>query len=601
MHATQSPSFLSKIWKPALATTIVGALLLLIAAGATVWGDLGNSGPTLVYYKIATADLPIVVTERGNLESQQQTTIRCQVENISYSRNSGSNGTTILFIVPNGSQVEEGDLLIELDSAAIRDALDAETLEWQSDQSQLLQAQARFKNQQTQNATRMAQAKLAQKLTELNLEMYADEETGTFKLEYEAIERQIDDTRNTMLEAQASLKLQETEKAGIAELFKLGYKGKSDLDQSRLSFQKAEAALAASVNRLTNHEATRRQLEDYQRKMEILRLEGEVNTAFRDLEQVKVLNESELAQVEAQVFEAREREKRERTRVEQFKRQLTYCNILAPHAGMAVYAQPNRRYGNDSQIAEGAQVRQRQELLTLPDLTRMQIRTQIHEAVLDQVRPGLPVTVRVDAVPNRTYDGIVSEVAVVPANNYNSSVKTYDCTIQILEDVEQLRPGMTAVCEIHVERLRDILAAPVQAVVQIDKQTWCYVDVDGSIERRDIVLGRSNDKFVHLRSGINEGDRIVLNPMAILSEQESEQTVIGPEQGAGEAPTIDADAISRFENQENEKASNAAGRRRQKQMRGKSGQKGGRRQWKNRQRGKNGSVPEKKKSAAAAI
>ena len=86
--------------------------------------------------------------------------------------------------------------------------------------------------------------------------------------------------------------------------------------------------------------------------------------------------------------------------------------------------------------------------------------------------------------------------------------------------VEQLKPGMSAVVEIRVDRLRTSLDIPVQAVVQIENDTWCYVDLEGQTERRMIELGRTNDKFVEIRSGLSAGERIVLNPMAILDESD---------------------------------------------------------------------------------
>ena len=175
-------------------------------------------------------------------------------------------------------------MLVEFDDSAIRDRLESESLEYQSDKSVLLQAEARKVNQITQNETSVAEAELALELAQLDRKMYVDELSGSFKLSVEEIERQIDDTRNTILEAQAALKLQETEKGGIEELFRLGYKGKSDLDQSRFAFMKAEAALAAAVNRLSNHEATRRQLQTYEYKKELLRLDGAVATVRTQLE-----------------------------------------------------------------------------------------------------------------------------------------------------------------------------------------------------------------------------------------------------------------------------------------------------------------------------
>jgi len=524
-----------------LTSVVISGIVFIALLAGFVFLQGAGSGPALVYYTAVKNDLPIVVTERGYLESQEQTIINCQVE--SYDRNSGSSGVTILRIVPNGSVVKKGDLLVELDSAPIRDRLESEELEFQSDKSGLLQAEARWENQKTQNETSIAQAKLDLELAKLDREMYLDEQSGTFKLAVEEIERQIDESRNAILEAQAALKLQETEMAGIEELFRLGYKGKSDLEQSRLSFMKSEAALAAAVNRLNNHEASRQQLETYEKKKELLRLDGAVETAQRNLKQVEVTNSSELAQVEAQLFEARERVKRQESRIKSLKNRLENCMIYAPNDGMVVYARPEGgRFGN-SPIAEGVSVRNRQELLKLPDLSKMQVRNQIHEAVLDQVDPGLPVTVRVDAFPNRSYRGEVSEVAVVPSENSNTNAKTYDCVVVIPELVEQLKPGMTAVCEINVDRLEDIISVPVQAVVQDEDRTWIYVAAGNGVERRDVELGRNNDKFVQIRSGLAIGERVVLNPMDLLDGSATDgSTADDPEDPSDEGRELPAGA-----------------------------------------------------------
>lgn len=547
-HTSVQDNHIAPLWKRlvsrriAVVTVLVLTTVALGVAAASSLFDWSSAGAPLVYYKAVEGDLPIVVTERGFLESQEQTTIICEVE--SYDRNSGTSGLTILSIVPNGSVVQKGDLLVELDSAAIRDRLESEELEYQSDSSALAQAEARQKNQITQNETSTSEAELALELAKLDREMYIDAKSGTFKLSLEEIERQIDDTRNTILEAQGALKLQETEKAGIEELFRLGYKGKSDLDQSRFAFMKAEAALAAAVNRLSNHEASKRQLETYEYKKELLRLDGAVATAERNLKQVEVTNASELAQVNAQLFEAQERVSRQKARITSLQRQLELCRIYAPHAGMVVYAkEENGRYGN-TRIAEGASVRQRQELLKLPDLSQMQVRTQIHEAVLDQIRKGLPVTVRVDAFPNRTFAGRVAEVAVVPSDNSNTNAKTYDCVVVIPELVSQLKPGMTAVTEIHVDRLKDVITVPVQAVVQEENNTWLYVKKASGVQRVDVELGRNNDQFVHVKSGLSAGSNVVLNPMAIHTSDRDPSDISPDKYATGPAPDIAQSAES---------------------------------------------------------
>jgi HlyD family secretion protein len=481
------------------------------------WPDFGPPKQELVYYTVTKADLPIVVTERGYLESQEQTSIKCKVE--TYDRRSGTTGVTVLSIVPNGSLVKKGDVLVELDSAAIRDRLETESLELQSDRSSLEQADARKKNQLTQNETSLAEAELALELAKLNRDMYRDEESGTFKLALAEIERQIDESRNSILEAQAQLKLQESSKEAIEELFRLGYKGKNDLEQSRINFMKAEAALAAAMNQLATHDASMKQLKTYTRQMELKTLQGEVDTATRNLAQVEVTNASELAQVNSQLYEAQERVRRQESRLEEYKRQIEYCTITAPHDGMVVYAQDEN---GRTTIAVGQSVHNRQELITLPDLTRMQVKTQIHEAVLDQVKKGLPVNVKVDAFPNRMYKGVVEHVAVVPSRS-SKNVKTYECTVQIPQLVKSLKPGMTAVTEINVDRLKNVVSLPVQAVVQVEGDTWCYVDNGDGVQKRFVELGRNNDKFVQIINGVNESERAILNPLAI-SQFENQET-----------------------------------------------------------------------------
>lgn len=488
---------------------VVIALAALVWFTKPYWADFGSTNQELVYYEVTRSDLPIVVTERGFLESQEQTEIRCEVE--TYDRRSGSSGITILSIVPNGSVVEKDDILIELDSVSIRDLIETESLELQSDESNLKQAEARLKNQKTQNETATADAQLALELAKLNREMYIDPESGTYRLAVADVQRQMDETRSKILEAQASLALQETTKDGVEQLYRLGYKGKSDLERSRIELMNSEANMASAMNQLATHEATLKQMKVYTRQMELKKLDGEVATAKRNLDQVKVTNESELAQVEAQYFEAQERVNRQRSRIKTYQKRLENCTIRAPHDGMVVYAQDE---SGQSTIGVGQMVRNRQRLLTLPDLNRMQVKTQIHEAVLDQVKKGLPVSIKVDAFPNESYEGFVDHVAVVPSDTAKN-VKTYECIIKIPGVVKSLKPGMTAVAEINVDKLENVLGVPVQAVLQIEGDTWCYVDNGDGVEKRFVQLGRNNEKFVQILKGIDESDRVILNPLAI--------------------------------------------------------------------------------------
>src|SRR5690606_36197552 len=137
------------------------------------------------------------------------------------------------------------------------------------------------------------------------------------------------------------------------------------------------------------------------------------------------------------------------------------------------------------------------QILSIPNLTHMQVNTAVHESVLDQVRPGLPATSRVDAFGDRTYQGTVKTVAVLPDQGgwLASDTKVYKTIVMIDQEVTQLKPGMTAVVEIDIEQLTNVLSVPIQAVVQRADKNWCYVRVNGQPEKREITLGKTNDKF----------------------------------------------------------------------------------------------------------
>ncbi len=216
--------------------------------------------------------------------------------------------------------------------------------------------------------------------------------------------------------------------------------------------------------------------------------------------------------------------------LERYREQLENCKIYAPQDGMVAYHVNASRWGGSTSIAEGVAVRERQPLLTLPDLKRMQVKTSVHESVVDQVRAGMRATVRMDAFPELVYEATVESVAVLPDPGgwMSSGTKAYETIVTIDEDINRLKPGMTAVVEIHIDHLTDVLCAPVQALVQRAGSTWCYISKNGEIEQRFVEQGRTNDKFIEIRSGLSQGDVIVLNPSAILSQTpDAEQQALG--------------------------------------------------------------------------
>jgi hypothetical protein len=216
---------------------------------------------------------------------------------------------------------------------------------------------------------------------------------------------------------------------------------------------------------------------------------------------------------------------------------------------MVVYANDQRsRFGGSQQpqVEEGASVRERQTILRLPDLSQMQVRVNVHESKIDMLGQAmkraeadgeqLPARVR---ILDRTLIGSLTSIAnqPEPSSWWSGNVKEYATIISIEGTPQGLRPGMTAECEILVKDLDNVLKIPVAAVVEMNGGYFCWVRQDRRVQRRPLLLGSTNDRFVEVKDGVREGELVVLNPRAMIAEARDVQDQ--------PAEQTDADAFSK--------------------------------------------------------
>ena len=200
--------------------------------------------------------------------------------------------------------------------------------------------------------------------------------------------------------------------------------------------------------------------------------------------------------------------------------QIEAATIEAELPGLVVYGgsdQGSSRYRGSSQeaIQEGATVRERQPILTIPDMREMAVRVDIHESAVQRVAVGQPAVVSIDAFPDVRLAGEVIKVAVVAdsANSFlNPDLKVYPSQVRIDGEHDWLRPGMSAQVEILVGSLEDVVYVPVQAVSYYGEEQVVYVSRGGSAQRRVVEVGNFSDSFIEITSGLEEGEEVLLLP-----------------------------------------------------------------------------------------
>ena len=199
------------------------------------------------------------------------------------------------------------------------------------------------------------------------------------------------------------------------------------------------------------------------------------------------------------------------------KEQLEKMQLVAPSDGLVIYGDPtaSRRHWDtqEEQIAVGANVFKGQVVITLPNVTNMQVSIKIHEMDFLKVQKGQSAVVRVHAFSDEKFTGTVDSIGVLAYERdswRSQGVKVFDAVVKIAGEQRRLRPGMMARVDIVVAEVPDVLLVPVEAVfVEPGKnETYCYVKTASGPERRPVKLGQSNNTYVVVAEGLKTGDLI---------------------------------------------------------------------------------------------
>lgn len=251
--------------------------------------------------------------------------------------------------------------------------------------------------------------------------------------------------------------------------------------------------------------------------------------AVRELVRARKAAVSKLAQAEAKLKSAQGQYNIQTRQRKDLYEQVEKCVLTAKKTGLVVYG-ANRDdmvfYGGEERIREGATVRERQAIITIPDMTMMSIRVKIHESYIKKVKKGQKTRITVDAFPDKVLDGEVTKVGVLPDSQnrwMNPDMKVYLTTITIAGTHDWLKPGMSAKVEVIVDRLQDVTYVPIQAVTPMDGKRSCLVANGGTPDRRLVEVGQFNDEFIEIKNGLKEGERVLLRPAEAPSSEKADE------------------------------------------------------------------------------
>ncbi|MBK9290031.1 MAG: HlyD family secretion protein [Bacteroidetes bacterium] len=181
--------------------------------------------------------------------------------------------------------------------------------------------------------------------------------------------------------------------------------------------------------------------------------------------------------------------------------------VRAPKAGMVVYQRDweGKRRGAGSTFSTWENV-----VATLPNLREMISKTYVNEVDISKIRVGQPARVSVDAFPDKQFTGTVTEVANIGEQLKNSNAKVFEVKIIVNEFDSILRPAMTTKNIIITEEIPDVVFIPLEALFTADSIQFVYT----SGRRQQVVPGKANENEIIILAGLNEGEKVRLNPPA---------------------------------------------------------------------------------------
>jgi membrane fusion protein (multidrug efflux system) len=211
----------------------------------------------------------------------------------------------------------------------------------------------------------------------------------------------------------------------------------------------------------------------------------------------------------------------QRAAVDITKLELSYTTITAPISG--VVAQRMVKVGN--------LIQPNAPMFKVVDTSRLEAVLNVPERELDTLHAGLPVTMRVDALPGRNFTGKVGRVSPV----VDAGSGTFRVTA-IFEGIGQLKPGMFGRVDIVFDQRPNALTIPRDALLEGDGETSVFAVRDGKAVRVPVQVGFITGSYAEIRAGLAEGDGVVTVGKVTLRDGATVEVVNGGD-GAGTVAT----------------------------------------------------------------
>jgi HlyD family secretion protein len=500
---------------------IVAAVLLAVAFASVRLR--ANAKPKAKVGRTAVARegaITVKVSENGTLEPVTQVDVKSRVA-----------GRVQRIYVKEGQTVRPGETLAVVDPTEVERQVAGIRAQLASAQAGEQQAEENYRLTVTQNRLSIRRAEVAL----ANAEAQLREQKVALRQAQAGLAQAAAPTRRPELDQQqASLARAEAQVADAQRtldrrraLVAKGFLSQQEADAAQTQLQLAQADVEAQKQRLALLKEGPRREDVNVSRVAVDAARERVRTSEIAVETARVALETERANAATAQLRLRDVE-RGRAEVAQISNQLAQqsvslneTRIVAPIGGEVI-----GKYLEEGELVASATAgfAQGAALVSIADLSRMQVRVNINEVDVARITLGMPVEIKVDGVPNRIFKGRVAAIAPAStgqnqkgqsgsssssAGGSQTGVVRFEVKVAVENADRRLRPGMTANVDIILDRKEKTVLLPAEAVRPDGKVTVVTGDGDAvKKEDRPVQVGLKNDAEAQITSGLKPGEKV---------------------------------------------------------------------------------------------
>lgn len=436
--------------------------------------------PTLVLQPTA---FRASLIERGEIGSEQEVKLSSPFQ------------SKVDTILPEGSVVKPGDLVVKLGDEETRDRWERQRLKLRQTELQVPLTTEKGRLDAWRLGLERENAALDLKIAKLKFQLLDTGRAGTAIVE--------------AAQTLGTLKAErETLTATLPEATQLHEKGYlSDTELAAMKKRLAEVDTEAAATRV-KLEALEQGPRSEELALERLKVEKAASALAGAEKRLRA------GKIDAHMDEQRDAQAKDRAAdAELYWRKLRdAARITTPVAGVVIY--DDIWTGSTmAKVKPGDAVDEGTSLVTIADPTRQIVRAQVNDAAAARLHEGLAVRCLFDAYPGLVLDGKVQAIAPVAGARLDgdlNKLQAVEVRVALAHPDARLRPGMSANLEFVLEAEPNRLLVPTQAISHDAKASWVFTWERGKPVRHDVTLGRSNERETVVLTGLKAGDEVLL-------------------------------------------------------------------------------------------